>query len=388
MPVSTYKSFMLRNGGNDTEQTKVYDVFIQNLLKDRNFGTQAGIPCIVYINGEYWGFYNLQERYSDNHTEYKYGVNRNNVISFDNGELDDGNPGEDSLYWSLMSYRNRDLSINANYEELCGLMDIQSFIDYFAANIYINNEDWPHNNYRLWRVRNIEPGNPYGDGKWRWQMFDTEFALGIYVNGDVKNIFSRILNESDHPHSQMFSKLIKNNDFSRQFVNTMMDLYNVNYHPDFYTPELNRMADIYRPLMVDYNERFNNWRTFDPNINSAKNYLQNVRNTMTANFLPNNFKHLAIAGTLANVTLNAKVNSANLPNASIKINTTTVNLRSASWIGQYYSAIPITVTAIIPNGYNFVNWTVSGGTAVSSVDTTTAVNFSGNVTITANYSLN
>jgi len=104
-PVERYKSFMLRNGANDGEYTKFYDVFLQDLVSDRNFTTQASVPCIVYLNGEYWGPYNLQERYSDNHTEYKYGVKKENVISYDNGELDDGTKADEALFWQMMDMR-------------------------------------------------------------------------------------------------------------------------------------------------------------------------------------------------------------------------------------------------------------------------------------------
>jgi len=388
MPVGTYKSFMLRNGGNDTESTKMYDVFIQNLLTDRAFTVQAAVPCIVYINGEYWGFYNLQERYSDNHTEYKFGVNRNNVISFDNGELDDGNPGEEQFYWNLMEYRNKDLSDSQMYIELCDLMDIQSFIDYFAANIYINNQDWPQNNYRLWRTRIIESGNPYGDKKWRWQMFDTEFSVGIYVNGVVMDGFERILTgeNSSHQHSQLFKKLLTNQEFKRQFVNTMMDLYNINFHPDNFLPELQRLANIYKPLMADYYPRFGGWHNFDSNINNMRSYLTNVRDIMVNEFLPN---HCGVnASDLKNVTISARDDAYYLPNAEIRLNSSTLKLAGVSRELKYYADNPITVTANVPAGYYFTYWTVTGaGSAANPNSATTVINFSAgsDVQITANY---
>ncbi|MCL2186603.1 MAG: CotH kinase family protein [Treponema sp.] len=385
-PVGTYKSFMLRNGGNDAEATKMYDVFIQNLLTDRAFTVQAGVPCIVYINGEYWGFYNIQERYSDNATEYKYGVNRNNVISFDNGALDDGNPGEDSLYWDLMEYRNEDLSDSSIYNQFCNLMDIQSFIDYFAANIYINNQDWPHNNYRLWRTRTVESGNPYGDTKWRWQMFDTEYAAGIYDGGNVMDGFYRILNgdNKDHQHSQLLKKLLTNQDFKRQFVNTMMDLYNINFHPDSFIPELERLANIYRPLMADYNPRFGGWYSFDSNINNMRNYLTNVRDTMVNQYLP---QYCGVnASNLKNVTISARDDAYNLPNAEIKLNSSTLRLAGISRAMKYYSDTPITVTANTVAGYQFTHWTVTGGSAATPSSASTTITLTGNdVQITANY---
>jgi len=394
-PVATYKSFMLRNGGNDTEINKLRDLYIQSLLTDRNFTTQAGVPCIVFINGEYWGPYNLQERYSDNHIEYKYGVNRNNVISFDNGQLDDGVEADMALYENAMKFRNMDMSIKANYDEFCELFDLQGFIDYWAAQIYIYNEDWPHNNFRMWRTRNIEHGNPYGDGKWRYQMFDTEFALGIYSGGAVtgqsrRNPFDEILNGTDNNHrnNRLFKQLMGNQDFCKQFVITMMDMCNVNFNYNSSIAKLDEMAKIYSPLMLGYDQRWGrSWKSFDAFIGDMKNYLNVMRNTMPNTLLPDYFGSIGISsGNLRNVTLSAKCNGANVSGAAIKINTTTPVLSNGSWTGRYYSALPVTVTANVPNGYAFSGWTVTGGSAENPSSQTTVVNFTGNAAITANYS--
>ncbi|MDR0321919.1 MAG: CotH kinase family protein [Treponema sp.] len=379
--ITRYKNFMLRNGGNDTEYTKFYDVFVQSLVSDRNFTTQTAIPCIVYLNGEYWGFYNLQEKYSDHYLEQKFGVNRNNVISIETGELDEGIASDMNLYWDMMNHQEQDMSIQANYNAFCEIFDIQSFIDYFAAQIYVYNEDWPHNNYQLWRVRNVEPGNPYGDGKWRWMVFDTEFSMGIYRSGGTSDPFSPILN-GNHGNNKLFQQLLKNPDFCRQFVLTMMDLYNVNFEYNSASAKLTAIAAVYKPLMEHYFERWGRpWATvFDNKVSDARNYLNNIRNAMTNEYLPRYFSGL---GNLVNVTL-----SVNISNASIKINTVTPNLASRNWTGKYYTGYPVTVTANVPAGYTFTGWTVTGGTAVSPSALTTTVNFSGNVQITANYSPN
>jgi hypothetical protein len=394
-PVATYKNFMLRNGGNDTEYTKFYDVYLQSLLADRNFTTQAAIPCVAYLNGEYWGFYNLQEKYSDNYLEYKFGVNRNNVVSVENWELAEGVESDMDAFWDMINsnFLHKDMTVPAHYAEFCDVFDIQSYIDYYAAQIYIYNEDWPHNNWQLWKVRNKEPGNPYGDGKWRWMMFDTEFAMGIYSGGalDVQNgrdTFDQILNGNNSFNNVIFKNLMKNPDFCRQFVITMMDLYNVNFDYNSCMDKLNTIAAVYGPLMKHYYERFGcPWPTvFENKVADAKKYLNDIRNAMTNNYLPRYFGHLGIAANkLVNVTLSAKCNGANVPDASIKINTTTPVRASGSWTGKYYTTYPVTVTANVPGGYTFTGWTVTGGTAVTPSALTTTVNFAGNVQITANY---
>jgi uncharacterized repeat protein (TIGR02543 family) len=391
-PITRYKNFMLRNGGNDTEMTKFYDVFVQSLVSDRNFTTQAAVPCIVYLNGEYWGHYNLQEKYSDHYLEQKFDVPRSNVISIETGELDEGVESDMQFYYALMSFKDRDLSTSENYDEFCEVMDIQSYIDYYAAEIYVYNEDWPQNNFQLWRVRNPDPNNPYGDTKWRWMMYDTEFSMGIYNSGGVtgqsgKDPFDRILNgeHKDHDNNLLFKKLLANSDFRKQFVLTMMDMYNVNFEYNSVSAKLDQIAAIYRPLIAQYYERWgNSWSPFEYKVSDARNYLRNIRDAMTNVYLPSHFSGL---GNLVDVTLSAKENGSNVPNASIKINTTTPILKGGSWTGKYYTGYPVTVTANVPNGYTFTGWTVSGGSAVTPSAQTTQVNLSGNAVITANYYL-
>jgi hypothetical protein len=387
-PITRYKNFMLRNGGNETDYTKFYDVFVQSLVSDRNFSTQAAVPCILYLNGEYWGPYNLQVKYSDHYIEHNYGVNRNNVISVENWELDEGIESDMGFYWEMMNHQYRDMSVQANYDAFCDIFDINSFVDYFAAQIYVNNEDWPNNNYQLWRVRNKEPGNPYGDGKWRWMMFDTDMTLGIYRGGEPIDPFPKIYDDAkDYGNAKLFTQLLQNPDFCQKFVITMMDLHNVNFEYNAALAKLNKIADIYRPLMSHYFERWgypgqNEWdwgwtTVFKNKLDDTKRYLREIGNRMVNEYLPRYFKNL---GVLTDVTL-----SANIPNASIKINTANIKLAGGSWTGKYYSGYPITVTANIPSGYIFDGWSVTGATVVSPTEPSTAVNLIGNAHITANY---
>jgi hypothetical protein len=288
-PVTKFKNFMLRNGGNDTEYTKFYDVFVQSLVSDRKFTTQAAIPCVLYLNGEYWGPYNLQEKYSDNYLEYKFGVNKDNVMSFESGELDEGIASDWQFYNELMSYKDKDMTIPSNYAAFCALFDIQSYIDYFAAQIYVYNEDWPQNNFQLWRVRNVEPGNPYGDGKWRWMMFDTEFSMGIYNSGGLtgqsgKDPFDKILNgeNKNHPNNVLFAQLLKNATFRSQFASTMREIMNNNFEYNAASAKLTAIAAVYKPLMDGYYERWGQpWPTvFDNKVSEARKYLNDIRTKM------------------------------------------------------------------------------------------------------------
>ena len=57
-----YSSVKLRNGGTDHQRSKIYDPFLQSLAEGRDVSVQASKPCVVFLNGEYWGIYNVRER--------------------------------------------------------------------------------------------------------------------------------------------------------------------------------------------------------------------------------------------------------------------------------------------------------------------------------------
>ena len=63
-PFTTYKSFVLRNGGQDGLFTRVMDGLEARLIDqaEAHWPRRAWKPVIVYINGQYWGHYNMRER--------------------------------------------------------------------------------------------------------------------------------------------------------------------------------------------------------------------------------------------------------------------------------------------------------------------------------------
>ncbi len=396
-PVSKYKSIVLRNGGNDTDYTKLRDLFIQSLVSDRDMGTQAGRPCILYLNGEYWGPYNIQEKYGDDYFAEEYGVTEDNIVMIKNDELSEGVDADMELYEEFRKMDDLDMSKPENYAQFCESTDVQNYIDYMATQLYIANEDWPHNNFVLWRVRNPEPGVPYGDGKWRWMLYDTEFSMGLYSGGSLTDAINRIFYD-DSDNGRLFRSLAKNAEFCRQFVTTMMDLRNMNFHKDNYASKLEEMADVYRYLMLpkdgggqylpNYQDRWSSWGSvnFDGHVASVQDYLEGTFNQMAKSYLPRSFSKFGVAANkLKKVTLSTKEEGLNPDGSSIRLNTITPNLDGGSWTGEYFSNYPVTITANVPNGYEFSGWTVTGGTADDPSAPTTSVTFSEDVTIVANY---
>lgn len=199
----------LFQGGNDV-QTKAKDYVVSAAVKDLHVSTMSYEPYVLFLNGEYWGVYWLNEKYNAEYFSYYYGVNKDNVIMIKSGALEEGE--EDNLKYYSKMYEfcsQSDVAREENYEKVCELIDIESYIDYYAIMLYIGRSgDWPWLNYGLWRVEKTENG-PYGDGKWRWIIFDLN-SPGFSVDLDsIKYVMD---------HDEMFKNMMTNYTFRAQLI--------------------------------------------------------------------------------------------------------------------------------------------------------------------------
>lgn len=291
-----YKKLILRNGGNDYKYTKLQDVWIQSLVEDRAYTIQSSRPCVLFLNGEYWGLYNLTERYCDNYLETEFDVDKKNVVMVKNGELDEGNdptygadgsmtdPGDIKYYDELMALAYLDMSDDTNYKKFTDMVDEQSFLDYYATELYIGNNDWPGNNTQLWRTREND-GSKYGDTKWRYMLFDTEYSMDLYgCDSGMGNVIERT-----RQNDRLFNAVCNNIGFQQKLADTLMDLANRNFEPVSASAKLDTLAVKYRPLMEQYFARFSgDLGTFDNRIERLKRYVQE-RKAVIQGFLQDSF---------------------------------------------------------------------------------------------------
>lgn len=163
----SFNKVMLRTGGfRDSYATKMRDVFTQSLVIDRNVGIQRFEPCNVFINGEYWGLYNLQETIGTSYISAHYGIAEGNILIMKNNETNTI-PEDAILYNEIVKFAaNNDLTIEENYRFIEERIDIQSYIDYLCFEIYIGNCDSVANNFARWRSLKIGDSE-YEDGRWR-----------------------------------------------------------------------------------------------------------------------------------------------------------------------------------------------------------------------------
>lgn len=94
------------------------------------------------------------ERYDTDYLAGHYQVDDDNVTILKDGELFSGSAYSLEDYRQLLAYMDaNDLSISENYDTVCSQLDIQSYIDYYATQIYINNFDFSESKIRSCGVR-------------------------------------------------------------------------------------------------------------------------------------------------------------------------------------------------------------------------------------------
>ena len=59
------------------------DVLVQGLVSHLNIDTMAYRPSVLFLNGEFWGIYNIREFYDKNYLQAHYGADKNKVVMLD-----------------------------------------------------------------------------------------------------------------------------------------------------------------------------------------------------------------------------------------------------------------------------------------------------------------
>lgn len=353
-----FDSFILRCGANDASWTKMRDPVLQELVRDRDFESQCGRPAIAFLNGEYWGLYQITEDYSDNYIQNRYGYDKDNTVIIKNGELEDGTEKDFDEYKELVKFvRYNDMSKSENYEKLCEMVDIQSMADYHASQIYINNQDiygdaWI-NNTRMWKLRTPED-EAQGDGKWRWMLYDTEYSTYLYGRGgDFDALKNAMFETSD---TVIFSKTLRQNkEFRQLFLNTVMDLANFNYTAENVDRVIDKYYELYSPLMEEHVKRFGpEWRVRNLYNGFYKNQVEKFRG-----FFDGRREKLAKAllsyGYSSGVSeLTVTVNNNDW--GTVTVNTISPEIKSTGWKGLYFNNCELVLTAVPKEGYVFDGW--------------------------------
>ena len=214
-------------------------------------------PCIVFINGEYWGHYELTEKLGKDYVSVHSGIPAKNICIVKKEALEDGSEETFAEWERLWQWiKDTDFSQQENYDKLCEQVDMQGFMDYVSTEIYINNTDWGKANSAMWRAETPDNSTPYADGKWRFILFDTEYSAGIYGQAQPDENSFEVFQNKECFLAVLFYSALENTGFREQFHDTFLEIAEQNFGYARVNTEIDRLSVEYHYMTIDTYNRF------------------------------------------------------------------------------------------------------------------------------------
>ncbi len=286
-PYTSYKALVLRASAQDATNSKIRDIVITSLLGDHDLGlkpesriaVQAYRQLVVYLNGSYWGVYNLREKINCAFLCQHYGIVNDETIDILMGNGNEkcviaGNGWKD--YTDMVEWAaSHDMSNPSNYEYICSLMDVENFAAYTAAEIIVGNTDT--GNIKYWRSTEL-------DNKWRWLFYDFCWAMNrnddnsdAFTSGYRRDFYSRYFDEKGHgtgksTSTKLIRALLKNAEFRSLFLEKTALMINEVFTPEKIIARVDECQEKIRAEMVFDVDKWDNI-----NYKSWQNHCDNIR---------------------------------------------------------------------------------------------------------------
>ncbi|HSD14306.1 MAG TPA: CotH kinase family protein [Flavobacterium sp.] len=385
--LAVFNRLVLRNAGGDFFDTYYRDALADELMKGTGMETMAYQPAITFINGEYWGILGIRERFD----EYYF----KNVVGIDEADLDfmeNNQRGSVGSHYNtnVYNYLNANsLTIQANFDYIKTQIDVDNMRDYYIANIYFDNTDWPHYNTVFWRKKTAyNPNALYGlDGRWRAAMKDNDDCFGSTTGVNNHNNLAVATdpnsnNPGNPPESTLVLRsLLANTAFKNDFINRFADLMNTYYLPSRFLAVSAAMKNTLQPEMQQHLDRWKGaeYAWWEESINNMHEFA-NERPDYQRQHIRQKF------GISSNINVTLEV--SNPVHGYVKMNTVDILASTPGvpatpypWTGVYFHNIPVKVKAIPLPGYAFSNW--SG--ASNSTNAEITITPTANITLRANF---
>ena len=384
--IKKFKAFSLRNFGNNSGDDYLRDRLGTSMTEGLDVDYQRGRYVIVYYNGKYYGIHDLRERNNEYYYETKYGYDPNDIdlLATTSSGTDEAAAGSSADYKDMLDWlQSNSLTSDANYKKIADQVDVDNYMNYMQAEMFLNNSDWPHNNMKKWRVASQKT-------KWKWFMYDVDFGFGVSYNTQNGNVFSYVTNASgtsgmggfnmgdwgggmgdfgggnwggnmggnmggQQPqmaaasgsisvHTILMIRLLENESFKNAFINRFSVLLSMNFSADRLLKLIEELQSQVEPEMAR-DQQFWNYdaSSMSSNLEKIKSFAQTrqaaVREQMESYFT---------LGSKAEMTLSSQGSGTILVDG--------LPLDKSSMQLTFYTGVPVTLTAKAGSGGVFTGW--------------------------------
>ncbi|MFT6179482.1 MAG: hypothetical protein ACJAQT_003612 [Akkermansiaceae bacterium] len=359
IPIHT--GIALREGGDNWNNAMLRDSFWWYLAADHQLkvDTSARRPVVSFINGEYWGIYNLRDRWNEQWFHQHYGVDNGNYDHLGYGRFASssttlGAHHGEITEWDDLSenfIKVNDLTDPNNWAFIESRIDIDSYIDFVICESYGNNTSWRHNR-EFWKERKL-------GAKWRWFIPDMDRT---WQNASG-NVFSSMLNGSG-----LLSRLRVNPTFRARLAQR----FSAHIASSFAPSRIHDLIDTLGPLLEPELERHvDRWDGDATTLERYADQIQLIRDfaDVRGPVVVDQIRDGLALEDDVNLTL-AVIGEGSLKLAGVKIPAITARV---------FPDLETTLEAIPAPGFSFSHWTGIAGPA------STTFELSGDQTIIAHF---
>ncbi|MCF8248157.1 MAG: CotH kinase family protein [Saprospiraceae bacterium] len=362
-----FQRLILKAAANDNYPTAsgahIRDSYVHTLALNggMNVDVRTHLSCVLYVNGQYWGVYDLREKVDDSDfTKYYYDQDEFDIDYIKTWGSTWSEYGTSTDWYTLKNFiLGNNMAIPANYANAGQQLDFLSLIDYVIINSHSVCKDWLNWNTSWWRGRNPDGGAR----KWRYTLWDMDATFGHYTNytgipntgptADPCDV-EQIPNSGDpQNHIDIFMALYANQQFKDLYINRYADLLNTSLSCEYMNELLDSMINVIAPEMAQQCTRWGgNVNQWNQNVNTLHNFI----NTRCQILEPAIVDCYDVTGPFE---LTVKISPDTSPN-QVKVNTITPTIYP--YIGAYFGGVNIDLAAKPATGWLFDHWEVAGNT--------------------------
>jgi gliding motility-associated-like protein len=365
----------------------IRDAFVHTLSNnaDLKMDERTWRPCVLYVNGQYWGVYEIREKVDDHDFTNYYSQQDEYNIQFlktwGGTWMEYGAPNAQPDWDALRTYiATNNMGNAANFTYVDSQLNWESLVDYFVLNSYIVSQDWLNWNTAWWRGL-----DPLGDKKrWRYVLWDMDASFGHYINftgipdvtanADPCNV-ENLPNPGGQGHTDILQKLIDENPIVEQYyITRYIDLVNTYYSCDYMNQLLDSMLNEIAPEMPGHVARWGG------SMAGWNNNVQDLRDFIDA-------RCLALEqGLIDCYTLSGPfpVTFDVTPPLAGEIKVNSIWAPTYPWATEYFGGISTNLIAKANPGFLFDHWEfTTGPMALGIIEDTNAINILGPENIVA-----
>ncbi|MDA9564269.1 CotH kinase family protein, partial [Flavobacteriales bacterium] len=312
--------------------------------------------CVVYVDGQYWGVYEIREKVDDHDfTSYYYDQGRDDIDfikTWGGTWADYGDMNAWNTDFNFITTNN--MAIPANFEYADSVFNWKSLIDYTVLNSYMVCKDMLNYNTAWWHGK-----DPNGDKKkWRYILWDMDAIYGHYINftnipdesmqADPCNIETSSSIDDPEGHMEILNALMVNPEVEQWYISRYIDLANGLYSCDVLIGHLDSLVDIIDPEMQRHVNRWGgSYGGWQANVQAFRDSIL-VRCSSLNDGLVDCYE---VEGPYR-----IAYNVAPINTGDIKINSTTPS--AYPYAGDYFGGIDINLEANPASGHVFHYWEV------------------------------